>query len=52
MRVWREDLGDGQVEWRGKVKHMLSGEAFYFREWQDLIARLKTWLQKEYISSK
>ena len=38
-------MGDGQWEWRGKVQHVGSGEAFYFREWQALIARLKTWLQ-------
>jgi len=45
VRVWREDMGDGQWEWRGKVQHVVSGEAFYFREWQELIARLKAWLQ-------
>ena len=45
-------MGEGQWEWRGKVQHVGSGEAFYFREWQALIARLKTWLQKEYTSSK
>jgi len=47
VRVWREDMGEGQWEWRGKVQHVLSGEAFYFREWQELTARLKTWLQEE-----
>jgi len=45
VRAWREDIGDGQWEWRGKVQHVGSGEAFYFREWQELIARLKAWLQ-------
>ena len=45
VRVWREDMGGGQWEWRGRVQNVLSGEAFYFREWQALIARLKTWLQ-------
>jgi hypothetical protein len=38
VRVWREELGDGCVEWRGKVQHALSGEARYFREWAELIA--------------
>jgi hypothetical protein len=52
VRIWREDMGDGQWEWRGKVQHVGSGEAFYFREWQALIARLKTWLQEECPSSK
>jgi hypothetical protein len=38
VRVWREELGAGRVEWRGKVQHPLSGEAQYFREWAELIA--------------
>jgi hypothetical protein len=38
VRVWREELSVGRVEWRGKVQHALSGEARYFREWAELIA--------------
>ena len=38
VRIWREELGDDRVEWRGKVQHALSGEAQYFREWAELIA--------------
>jgi len=38
VRVWQEDRGDGQSEWRGKVQHLLSGETRYFREWQTLVA--------------
>ena len=38
VRIWREELGDGRIEWRGKVQHALSGEARYFREWTELIA--------------
>jgi hypothetical protein len=38
VRVWREELGAGRIEWRGKVLHALSGEARYFREWAELIA--------------
>jgi hypothetical protein len=38
VRVWREELGDGHSEWRGKVQYVLSGEARYFREWTALIA--------------
>ena len=41
LRVWREDLGQGQFEWRGKVQHMTSGEAHYFRDWSGLIACLQ-----------
>jgi hypothetical protein len=38
VRIWREELGAGRVEWRGKVQHALTGEARYFREWTELIA--------------
>jgi hypothetical protein len=47
VRVWQEDLGQGRLEWRGKVQHVMSGEGFYFREWQDLIVRLKSLLEKQ-----
>ena len=40
VRLWPKDLGEGQVEWRGKVQHVLSGEAHYFREWQELNTQL------------
>lgn len=40
VRLWPEDLGEGQVEWRGRVQHVLSGRSDYFREWPDLIAFL------------
>ena len=40
VRVWREDLGEGRSEWRGKVQHVLSGEARYFRERAMLITVL------------
>ena len=38
LRVWREQVSDDYIEWRGKVQHALSGEARYFREWTELIA--------------
>lgn len=37
VRLWPHDLGDGQIEWRGKVQHVLSGETRYFRQWGDLV---------------
>jgi hypothetical protein len=40
VRLWREEQGEGQTEWRGKVQHITTGEAYYFRAWPDLIARL------------
>ena len=40
VRLWQEELGDGQTEVRGKVQHVSSGEARYFRDWPTLIAFL------------
>ena len=38
LRVWREPLGRGLFELRYQVRHVLSGETLYFREWPALIA--------------
>jgi hypothetical protein len=37
VRLWAEELGDGQSEWRGQVQHVLSGETRYFRDWASLV---------------
>lgn len=47
VRLWIEDLGDGQREWRGQVQHVASGETRYFREWSPLEAFLLTKLQPD-----
>ena len=47
LRVWLEDLGAGQLEWRGKVQHMASGEAYYFRDWAGLITCLQQILRNQ-----
>ncbi len=44
LRMWPEALGDGQIEWRGKVQHVLSGQTRYFRDWDTLIAYLQDML--------
>ncbi len=36
VRVWQEDLGDNQREWRGRVQHVSSQDAVYFRDWAAL----------------
>jgi len=36
VRVWAEQVDDA-VEWRGKVQHLPTGEARYFREWTALV---------------
>jgi hypothetical protein len=40
LRLWPEALGDDRTEWRGKIQHVLSGEARYFRDWPALVAFL------------
>ena len=44
LRLWPEALADGQVEWRGQVRHLPSGETRYFREWPVLMAFVQTML--------
>ncbi len=44
LRMWPEALGDRQIEWRGKVQHVLSGQTRYFRDWDTLIAYLQDML--------
>lgn len=40
IRIWPEELGEGQIEWRGRIQHALSGRTSYFREWSALLAFL------------
>ena len=40
LRLWAEEIGEGQTEWRGRVQHVTSGEVHYFRDWPSLIAHL------------
>jgi hypothetical protein len=46
VRLWAEDLGSGQAEWRGRVQHVSSGEARYFRDWPTLVALLLAMLRQ------
>lgn len=40
IRLWMEDLDDRRQEYRGQVKHVVSGVTCNFREWTDLEAFL------------
>ena len=40
LRLWREEVATGKIEWRGKVQQVSTGEAHYFREWEVLISLL------------
>ena len=46
VRVWLEDLGEGKTEWRGQVKHVVSGEVRYFRNWSGMTTILQNMLAK------
>jgi hypothetical protein len=46
LRLWPEDLGSGQTDWRGKVQHVNSGEARYFRDWPTLEAFVEGLLRR------
>ncbi len=41
LRLWQEAVGDGESDWRGKIQHVISGEARYFRGWPALEAFLE-----------
>lgn len=47
IRVWTEPLGHSQSELRGEVRHVLSGETRYFREWAALIVYVTTKLEAD-----
>ena len=47
LRLWHEDLGEDRNEWRGKVQHVATGEARYFRDWSALIACLQEMLNEQ-----
>jgi hypothetical protein len=51
VRLWTEELGAGRTEWRGQVRHVLSGETHYFRDWLALIAWLVAMLPPMQIKS-
>ena len=36
LRVWLEELGNGQSEWRGQLQQVSSGDVHYFRNWQTM----------------
>ncbi|RMD62474.1 hypothetical protein D6833_06850 [Candidatus Parcubacteria bacterium] len=46
VRLWREELGAGQTEWRGKVQYVIGGERRYFRDWSTLVSFLSAKLQE------
>ncbi|MBK7895599.1 MAG: hypothetical protein IPJ90_12130 [Anaerolineaceae bacterium] len=53
LRVWCEEVADGRTEFRGTLKHVLSGQTIHFRDWQMLIALIEAiWADSDKISTK
>lgn len=46
VRVWQEEVKNGQTEWRGKVQLFTSGEVRYFRDWAALVPLLLAMLSE------
>ena len=40
IRLWEENLGAGEREWRGRVQSIATGEAVHFRDWPGLVTVL------------
>ena len=47
VRLWLERTGEDPARWRGRVEHVLSGEAYYFQDWPKLIDFLLKHLAEE-----
>ncbi len=47
IRLWPEDLGNGEVEWRGKAQDIATGDSSYFRGWAGLVAAIQKALELE-----
>lgn len=41
LDIWPEAVDPDQMEWRGKIQHLPSGEAYYFRDWGTLVEQLE-----------
>jgi hypothetical protein len=46
VRVWQEEVGHDQTEWRGKVHLITTGNVRYFRGWEALAPLLLTMLSE------
>jgi hypothetical protein len=44
VRLWPEDVGAGQTEWRGRLQHVTSGEVAHFRDGSSLLRILRDML--------
>jgi len=47
LRLWREELAQGQGEWRGQMTSLANGEVRYFRSPETLYKILLTMLSND-----
>jgi len=45
LRIWPEELDNGQREWRGRLQYGVDGEVRHFHNWASLVAGLQAILQ-------
>lgn len=50
LRVWPEFDDEGQVRWRGKLRHVPSDTTYYFRDWAALVPLLLSVLRQQSLS--
>jgi hypothetical protein len=41
LRLWQEELGQGEVEWRGRIQNVAGGDTTFFRDWPNLVSTLQ-----------
>lgn len=41
LKMWKEEVEDGGIEYRGQLEDANSHESYYFRSWESLLAQLK-----------
>ncbi len=44
VRLWAEPAAHESTEWRGQLRLISSGETHYFRDWQSMLALLRSLL--------
>lgn len=52
IRVWLETDADNQRQWRGKLRHVPSGEIRHFRGWAALIPLILDMLNRYTIAKE
>ncbi len=46
IRLWAENLGGGELEWRGKAQNIPTGQFAYFRGWPGLTDAIQKLLEQ------